>query len=276
MAENSQVWVDLAGVPETMLWPLWNRAAEHARADRLIDDPMAADLVARIDYDFAAKFGKPSVLHVIRARVGDDLILKYLQAEPAGTVVALGEGLETQFWRAGNDSVRWVSVDLPEAIEARRSLLPDDPRAHLVSCSALDSRWMNEVPISPPPFISAAGLLMYFTERDVLTLLSGIARRFPGAQLYFDTIPPWLSRKTLRGLRVTRTYTAPPMPWGIRFGTIRQFVESVDGVSVVTSRTFAEPFPQRMKMFRLLAAIPPARDRFAPALIHAKVGHCHS
>ena len=31
--------VDLSGVPETMLWPLWNRAAEMRRADRLIDDP---------------------------------------------------------------------------------------------------------------------------------------------------------------------------------------------------------------------------------------------
>ena len=33
--------VELDGVPETMLWPLWNRGVEHGRDDRLIDDPLA-------------------------------------------------------------------------------------------------------------------------------------------------------------------------------------------------------------------------------------------
>ena len=63
--------VHLSGVPETLLWPLWNRAAETRRPDRLIVDPMAADLVDRIDYDFAAHFGRPNAFHGIRARMGD-------------------------------------------------------------------------------------------------------------------------------------------------------------------------------------------------------------
>ena len=39
---------------------------------------------------------------------------------PAGTVVALGEGLETQFWRPDNGRVRWLSVDLPAADRSDR------------------------------------------------------------------------------------------------------------------------------------------------------------
>ena len=268
MAYDGRVRVNLAGVPETMLWPLWNRAAEHVRVNRLIDDPMAADLVGRIAYDFAETFGKPSVLHAVRARVGDDLIKEYLRAHPAGSVVALGEGLETQLWRAGNDSVRWFSVDLPDAIATRRSLLPDDLRVEHVPCSALDPSWMDAVPDGPPPFISAAGLLMYFQEHEVHRLLVQIAQRFPGAQIYFDTIPPWLSRKTQRGLRVTKSYTAPPMPWGISLGAIPTLIRSFGNISIAKVETFADPFPHRMGLIRWLNAVAPIRNRFAPGLVH--------
>lgn len=46
-----------------------------------------------------------------------------MQRHPAGTVVALGEGLETQFWRVDNGAVRWVGVDLSEAEALRRRFL---------------------------------------------------------------------------------------------------------------------------------------------------------
>ncbi|MEM7057641.1 MAG: hypothetical protein AAF557_08635 [Pseudomonadota bacterium] len=50
------VSVGLDGVPETLLWPLWNRAGEHTRPDRLINDLLVVDLVGRIDDDFAGNF----------------------------------------------------------------------------------------------------------------------------------------------------------------------------------------------------------------------------
>ena len=213
-SNHAPVAIDLDGVPETMLWPLWNRAAEQQRADRLIEDPLAADLADRLDCDFESLFGKPSVLHAIRARVGDDLIRAYLAEYPGGTVVALGEGLETQFWRIGDLACRWISVDVAEAAALRRALLPDSPRITTLSYSAFDPAWMDAVPEGPPPFISAAGLLMYFDEDAVRDLLSTIARRFPGSQLFFDTIPPGFSRRTVRGYKVTPRYTAPPHALG--------------------------------------------------------------
>lgn len=99
--------IDLSGVLETMLWPLWNRAAEQRRGDRLIVDPMEEELVARVDYDFAEHFGKPSVFRPIRARICDDLIGAYLKQDAdRPVVVALGEGLETQLWRLGDERLR--------------------------------------------------------------------------------------------------------------------------------------------------------------------------
>lgn len=263
---------ELADVPETMLWPLWNRAAEARRPDRILDDPLAIELVERIDYAFAARFGRPSILHPIRARGGDDLIRAYCAREPDGVVIALGEGLETQLWRVDDGRVRWFTVDLPEAVAVRRRLLPEHPRARALAVSALDPSWLDAVPAEPPPFLSAAGLLMYFAESDVRALLGRIAERFPGAELFFDTIPPWLSRRTLRGMKVTKRYRAPPMPWGIGLGQIEAFLTaSASGLHLLSARTFAEPFPQRTRFLALLSKIRSVRNRIAPGLIHARV-----
>ena len=71
--------VDLEGVPETMLWPLWHRSYEAQRSDRLIDDPLSIKLVNQIDYDFRASFGRHNRGHGIRARYCDDLIRDFLR-----------------------------------------------------------------------------------------------------------------------------------------------------------------------------------------------------
>ncbi len=267
----------LSGVPETMLWTLYNRAAETARDDRLIVDPMAVELVGRINYDFAARFGKPSVFHPIRARVSDDLICRYVdRCADDPVVVALGEGLETQLWRVDDGRVRWVSVDLPEAIDVRHRLLPHHPRMSLVATSALDDTWMDAVPSATAPFITASGLLMYFHETEVAGLLGRIAKRFPGAEIFFDAIPPFFSRKTLRGLKVTKTYTAPPMPWGIRVDRLPLFLDRIPGIGALTIQTYADPFPRRTQVYAFLSHIAFLRNRLAASLVHARVASAHA
>ena len=265
--------INLDGVPETMLWPLWNRAAEMKRTDRLLEDPMAAELVERIEYDFLGQFGKPTAFHVIRARVCDDLVRDYLarEREQEPVVVALGDGLDTQLWRIGDERLRRISVDVPESIQVRRELLPPHPRATLVPCSALDPAWMDAVPTQSRPLISAAGLLMYFKEEDVCWLLTQIAQRFPGAEVFFDTITPFLSRRSMGGLKVTKRYTIPHMPWGIRINEIPAFVNSIPGLTPITVQTYADPFPQRMRLYKILSSVQFLRNLLAGCLAHVQV-----
>jgi O-methyltransferase involved in polyketide biosynthesis len=94
--------VTLTGVPETLLWTLYFRAAEARRPDAVLADPKAVELVDAIDYPFADRFGPANPLlaqaQALRVRRFDEQISRFLIAYPRGTVVALGEGLETQFW----------------------------------------------------------------------------------------------------------------------------------------------------------------------------------
>ena len=264
----------LQGVPETMLLTIWTRFAYSDGERSLLNDPLLRSLIQRIDYDFSGRFGAPSPIHALRSRYADERIRTFLQRQPQGSVVVLGEGLETQFWRVDNHRVNWYSVDLAESIGIRQRLLPAHDRNHLIACSALDDQWLEQIAeqVKGPVFISAAGLLMYFSEAQVLSLLQKIVKRLGHGELFFDTIPPWFSRKTLKGWKLTPAYTAPPMPFGMPLGRVKAFVEQVPGLRLLSSPTFAQPYPRYMRLLALMSRVGYLRDRYAPGLVHCAFG----
>jgi O-methyltransferase involved in polyketide biosynthesis len=208
----------LTGVAETLLWTLYYRAVEARREDGVLRDPLACELVDTIDYPFAERFGHSALLgqvQALRALRFDQEVRRFLAAYPDGTVVALGEGLETQFWRVGDERVRWLSVDLPDVAALRERLLPSAPNLSTVACSAVHRRWLDEID-SPPDrvLVTAEGLLMYLQPTDARALIAACAERLPGAALVFDAVPGWFSAATMRARPGDgRAYTPPPMPW---------------------------------------------------------------
>jgi O-methyltransferase involved in polyketide biosynthesis len=230
----------LAGVPNTMLWALHNRATEATRSDRILDDPGCLRIHRSIDYDFDRNFGIPSGLLAARAAKIDDALRLWIARHPNGIVVSLGEGLETQGYRVDNGRVCWISVDLPEAITLReRFLIPTDRFRH-IAISALDPTWMDAVDPMADVFIIAQGLLMYLQPAKLRTLFAGMCRRFPGAEIVFDVVPRWYSRLTLRGLNRTPYYRLPPMPWGINRDevepTLRDWMPNLDSITFLDYR----------------------------------------
>jgi hypothetical protein len=83
----------------------------------MLHDPKAVELVDTIDYPFEERFGvghpRQAQGQALRVLCFDQEIRRFLSVHPKGTVTALGEGLETQFWRVDNGRVRWLTVDLP-------------------------------------------------------------------------------------------------------------------------------------------------------------------
>ena len=208
--------VELAGVPETLLWTLWHRAIESRRDDAVLDDPKALELVDEIDYPFAERFGEIGLIaqwQALRAKRFDIEIRRFLAAHPDGTVVALGEGLETQFWRVDNGRVRWLTVDVPETIEVRERLLSHGERQTVLAQSAFDETWMDAVDAANGVLITAQGLLMYFEYADVERLVAAMRRRFPGGTLIFDAVRGALAKRS----REPRGdgYQPPPWLWAI-------------------------------------------------------------
>jgi len=230
--------VDLSGVSETALLTLQVRAHEARRADGIIDDPMAVQLVDSIEFDFA-KFGYTRRQDMaLRALAFDGATRKYLIDHPAATVVALAEGLQTSFHRIVASGVsnefRWLTVDLPPMIELRNKLLPASDRVTSCAQSALDYSWMDRVDTDDGVFITAEGLLMYLEPTDAMALITECARRFPGGQMMFDLPPAWFAAIARRGgLRTSRRYRIPPMPFGMSAAEAAKLVDVVPGVRAV-------------------------------------------
>lgn len=220
MADSGRVRVELDGVPETLLWTLYHRVVEARQPNPVIEDPRAVELLDALDYPFEERFGPANAVVAqgqgLRVRTFDEQIRRFLAAYPDGTVVALGEGLETQYWRVDNGRMHWLTVDLPATVELRERVLPAPPRARVIAGSALDERWLDEVDPRRGVLVTAEGLLMYLPPEEVRGLVARCAQRLPGGGLLFDAVPRWFSAATQRGAMKTSTgFEAPPMPWGL-------------------------------------------------------------
>ncbi|CRZ13397.1 class I SAM-dependent methyltransferase [Mycolicibacterium neworleansense] len=222
----------LTAVSETALLTLHQRATEAARPDGIIDDPLAITLREDLGYDYH-HFGRTHQATALRALAFDIASRRYLRTHPRATVVALAEGLQTSFWRLDNGEMTWISVDLDPIVLLRQQLLPPSDRLRHLAQSALDHSWMDQVDATDGVLITAEGLFQYLEQHAVFDLIAACAARFPGGQLVFDSVPSFLSwYSQRRGIRLSKHYTAPPMPFSFtadRYDELR----SIPGVLAV-------------------------------------------
>jgi O-methyltransferase involved in polyketide biosynthesis len=197
MAEK--ITFNLSGVPETLLIPLYTRAVESRRPDAILSDPQAAEIVSRIDYDFArVKLeGHDEVAILIRAREFDRHTRQFLARNPGAGVVHIGCGLDTRFERVDDGKVEWFDLDLPEVIALRRQLIGGEgsPRYHLLSGSAFEDAWLDTVAPNGQqrPFLFLAeGVFPYFEEAQIKALVLKLRERFPGSELVCDAHTPFV------------------------------------------------------------------------------------
>jgi O-methyltransferase involved in polyketide biosynthesis len=267
-AERRPVPVALSGVPETMLWTLYNRASEAERSASILKDPDAIRILKSIDYDYARSFGAVDLSHAVRSRVFDDVLKPWLAEHPEGVVIELGCGLETQFQRCDNGLVRWICVDVPDAIAVRERFLPESDHCRYVRKSALDTSWMQDIEHllgkeaarARSVFITAQGLFMYFQEAEVKALVRAIAAHYPEAELMFDAIPHWFSRKTIRGCQKTPHYRVPPMSWSINrneIGQLRDWSRHITAVALVPWHYFPGV---KWRLLRMAMRLPGLRN----------------
>lgn len=265
MPPTKKVNPSLSGVPETALLTLKVRATEAARPDAIIADPMAVDLVDAIEYDFG-KFGYTKRQDMaLRALTFDAATRRYLADHPRATVVALAEGLQTSFYRIDQAGVghefRWLTVDLPPMVDLRSQLLPDSDRVSTSAQSALDFSWMELVDDSHGVFITAEGLLMYLQPSEAMALISACAARFPGGQMMFDLPPAWFAKLISRGIRTSKGYRIPPMPFSMSPTQAAKLVDVVPGVRAVHD----VPMPQgRGTLFNVMTRAVQRTSLFDP------------
>ncbi len=171
--------------------PLWHRAQVTKANPELLNDPKAVDLVERIDYDFSLFEQQFTLTDSLRAasrtRQFDDKLRAYMGTHPHASIVNLGAGLDTAFYRVDNGSVAWYDLDLPDVISLRKCLLPETKRVTYIAKSLFDMSWCDDIDrTNNGIFILARGVLWFFEEAQVKHFLLSLADRLPGAELECD------------------------------------------------------------------------------------------
>ncbi|HEY9724283.1 MAG TPA: class I SAM-dependent methyltransferase [Oscillatoriaceae cyanobacterium] len=196
MTTAGTVKIELQGVEETMLIPLWGRAKETRRPDALFRDARAVEMVEAIDYDFARfeRYGLAQMLEPVvsvRTELLDKGVSAFLAKHPDATIINLGAGLDTRFFRLDNGRLTWFEVDLPRSMALRKQLMPEGDRHPYVTGSVLETDWLDAIgKPKTPVLIIAEGLFMYLEEPALRTLVARLAEHFPGAELLFETNNP--------------------------------------------------------------------------------------
>lgn len=190
-------------IADTMLITLYAKSVETKKKNPLITDLTACELAEKIDYDFSKYKNKKasSVGVALRASHFDNVAKQFIEKHPKPVVVLVGCGLDTRKQRLGNisDKAIFYELDIEEVINVRNKLIPPDKNEHYVASSMLATEWMDDILVQHPDgnFIFVIeGVLMYFNEADNKFVFTELAKRFNGAEIHFDMLNKWMSKKS--------------------------------------------------------------------------------
>ena len=207
--------ITLSGVPETMLQTIYARAKE-SRTRGAIHDEKAEAIIGGLDYDFSLA-EKDAAMHdgvIARTIVLDRLTADWLAKAPGAVVVNIACGLDTRCYRM-NGYAHWYNLDLPETIEVRKKLLPEDGAISQIAMSAMDDWGGAVAEKDTPALVIIEGLTMYLCEADVKRIFDVIARRFGKVTIFVEIMNPAMAKhfkeKSIEGSRAKFT-------WGIKNG----------------------------------------------------------
>lgn len=207
----------ITGVSETLMITLYARYVELQRQDAIIKDNKATEIVQKIDYDFTkyAQGWASQLGCIIRADVYDRLVSQFIQNHPKATIINLGAGLCTRFFRVDNGEICWYEIDFPEVIELKHKLIDESNRYRLIAGSILETTWIEEIQRgeNQPVLFVIEGVTMYLTEVEIKTLFQIIAHHFAPVTVFMDVIDTKRAENTKSHDTVSQTNAK--FKWGI-------------------------------------------------------------
>lgn len=246
----------------TCLPILYARARETLDPHGRIRDPKSVEIMKRLDWDFS-DLGNVSLLQesiAIRTELFDRACLRFVAAQPNAAIVNLGAGLDTRFTRVNNGKIHWFDVDLPEVIDIRKELFTETDACTFIPGSVLDDAWMRLIPKDKPLLFIAEGLLVYFEEDQVRSLMGRIADSFPGADLLVDGTSAVFLDLRVPGIDPDST----PFKWGV--SSFRELEQWHPAISLQKEWYFSHFLRGGYLLFARLSGLAPHSDAKAAHL----------
>ena len=256
---------DLPGVSETLLVTAYLRSLETKKTDGIIKDYKSIEMIDRIDYDFS-KYNSPinQALIAIRTEIIDEFVKSFVRQHEKVTVVSLGTGLCTRFFRINNNSVFWIAIDLPQVHTVWNNLVGETEKYRYLAHSVTDLNWITKVKqmASGKILFVAEGLLMFLSEIEVKYLITNINKNFAGSEMIFDSLGAILARNSRvnsGNLGINTSYQ-----WGIK--NLQEIEDWSGGIKLVQQWYYLDKHKNRLGLLGLLSYLPVLRRQ-------VKIGH---
>jgi len=182
--------INLGGVQETLLLPLWGRAIETQKREPLLVDSKAVSIINSIPYDFTTIskniMNLSRLSWIARSIYFDKKIKAFINLFPEASIVNIGCGLDTTFDRVDNGMIHWYDLDLPDTIEFRKMYISETDRRKFISKSVFDTSWYDKIEKKDNIMLLIAGVLYYFDESEVKNLFNSFHILLPGVEIVFD------------------------------------------------------------------------------------------
>ena len=191
-------------IQETLFVPLWGRAFATRKFPELLKDHESVRIVNETEYDFERISSSKEYYNLAsaaRAANFDREIKEYIAKYPEATVVSIGSGLDTTFFRVDNGKINWYDLDLPEIIELRRKYISSSERVNDIAQSCFNYSWMEKVRYEKQKglIFIVGGVFYYFMKEQVIEFVRIVSESFPGAAMIFDVTSNF-------GLRISNRY----------------------------------------------------------------------
>jgi methyltransferase (TIGR00027 family) len=191
---------NLNSVSETALITLKSHVMETNKPNPVIVDAVAVESFNRLQSllpddvrERVLNKKLPSTLtrHIaLRARKYDSYARSFLEEHTDGLVVSLGCGFDTRYWRVSKEPWKYIEIDLPDVIEAKKQVLGDIAAYTMLGCSVLEEGWINYLAAMQKEHILflAEGLFMYLPKDGVISLFKRLSASFVKSQIVFEVV----------------------------------------------------------------------------------------
>lgn len=247
---------------------LRSHVIESQKKNPILNDPMAEYCLDKL-YSLASEEEKALLFDrklslaltnsmALRARKYDEIANDFIAKNPLCTVVNLGCGFDTRYWRIDNKNCKYIELDLPELIEIKKEILKEHLNYQLIGCSVLDTSWIDTITKrgNSNILLLAEGLFMYLPKADVANLFKTISERLYNSQIAMEVTNEKYTRGLWKKIIIMKIKSELGFDAGSSFNFgVRQAkeIESFgEGIKVIKEWVYTEAEEVQPKIYKYL------------------------
>jgi methyltransferase (TIGR00027 family) len=254
--------MNLSDVSKTAIITLRSHALESQKDKPILKDPMAKNfldklrLLAPKEKLFTKKLLPALTNHIsLRARKYDSIINDFI-SKNKGTVINLGCGFDTRYWRINNKKCRYIELDLPEIVKIKKKILGKKLNYKIISGSVLDPSWIDKVTSKGNQnfLLIAEGLFMYLPKAKVISLFKAFSKGFCNSQIVLEVATEKYARGVWKRIVEMKMKRQVGVKTSYKFGIkdAHELESYANGIKVIDEWSYVEDPDMHPKILKYL------------------------